>query len=79
MIDSRQWPVMAHVMFLILCQTQTSALVLQQSPGSSEVNDVSNTQILQVLGHLTPLRELGVHITEVNLGTEWRQDQNGRI
>ena len=45
----------------------TFAIVHQQSTGPTHIDEVSNLHLLQVLAHLTTLRELGVGVLEVDL------------
>lgn len=45
----------------------TLSLVDQQSVGSSHINKITDGHVLQVLGHFTSFRKLGVDILEVHL------------
>lgn len=45
-------------------------VILEQSIGSSDINAVSNLHALEVLGHFSTVRELGMSVLEVNLDDE---------
>lgn len=45
----------------------TLSLVDQQSIRSSHINEITNGHVLQVLGHFTSFRKLGVDILEIHL------------